>query len=249
MNNALEIISCLFSAIIALAFPIYAFFYGAKKMKGYGKSFLWGVWTFVIMQILIRIPIINLLLPKIPFFQLMPTNYPFLYSLFLGVTASLFEEFGRLITMKFFMKNRRTFNDAVYFGLGHGGIEAIIFLGLNAVTLLVGGYIGTGTIAILPMFLGGIERALAILMHISWSIMIMAFVNNKNYLYLIIPLLTHAIIDTLVSYLSLNSVNLLIIEGVILLFTAALFYYSITLKNKFVGESKNEKEKPNDNIS
>ena len=45
--------------------------------------------------------------------------------------AALFEETGRYIAFRIFLKNHTERETAVSYGLGHGGIECIIVLGLG----------------------------------------------------------------------------------------------------------------------
>lgn len=58
------------------------------------------------------------------------------YVAVLAVTAACAEEVGRYIAFRFFVKNPEQQNTPLYFGLGHGGIEALS-VGVNNVILLV----------------------------------------------------------------------------------------------------------------
>ena len=56
----------------------------------------------------------------------------------LALTAGLFEEVGRYLGYRIFMRNEeKTWNKAVMYGTGHGGIESILLVaGLGALTLV-----------------------------------------------------------------------------------------------------------------
>lgn len=54
------------------------------------------------------------------------------YALYVSITAAVFEEIGRFVAFKFFLTNHISENEtAVSYGLGHGGIECIIILGIS----------------------------------------------------------------------------------------------------------------------
>ena len=59
------------------------------------------------------------------------TGNPWAYALYGGIMAALFEETGRYIAFRIFLKNHAERETAVSYGLGHGGIECIIVLGLG----------------------------------------------------------------------------------------------------------------------
>ena len=60
----------------------------ARKRKTAGKAFAWGAAAFVVSQLLIRIPLLQLVLPNFSWFAVMQL-YPWRYGLFLGLTAGL----------------------------------------------------------------------------------------------------------------------------------------------------------------
>src|SRR5699024_6298562 len=101
---------------------------------------------------------------------------PVLYSIVLGLSAGLFEELARYIMMRFFMKQRH-WHAGFIFGMGHGGIEAVLFVGLNALTFL---FVSTADIYSMDFFIGGFERIFAMLLHIGLSIIVLQSVVQKN---------------------------------------------------------------------
>ena len=77
-------------------------------------------------------------------------NNIFLYGLYGGLAAALFEETGRLVAMKFFMKKNLDRENALMYGVGHGGAEAIIIVGLTYVSNLINSFwINTGSAQII----------------------------------------------------------------------------------------------------
>lgn len=64
-----------------------------------------------------------------------------------ALAAGLFEETGRLVAMKFFMKKNLDKGNALMYGVGHGGVEAILLVGLTYVNnIVISIMINTGTI-------------------------------------------------------------------------------------------------------
>lgn len=53
------------------------------------------------------------------------------------LTSGIFEEGARWIVMRYWAKGVRTWPTGVAFGLGHGGIEALLLIGMNAINGVV----------------------------------------------------------------------------------------------------------------
>ena len=75
---------------IAICFgvPIVGLVLLMRKRRGTGKAFAWGAAAFVVSQLLIRIPVLQFVLPNFGWFAVMQL-YPWRYGLFLGLTAGL----------------------------------------------------------------------------------------------------------------------------------------------------------------
>src|SRR5690625_2683858 len=54
-----------------------------------------------------------------------------------ALMAGVFEEVGRYIMMRFALKKYRDWQDGLAFGIGHGGIESILILGLSNLTMII----------------------------------------------------------------------------------------------------------------
>ncbi len=138
-----------------------------------------------------------------------------------GLSAGLCEELARYGTMRWVVKNHRGWPAAVQLGLGHGGVEAMIFglLALSSfVNILLAPYaasfgVSDGDQAILrhaartywelPWFhsaLAGWERVCAITFHTGASVLVMRAVVRRNLGYLALAVLLHALLDAPVVY-------------------------------------------------
>jgi len=71
-------------------------------------------------------------------------------AVFGGLMAGLFEETGRFVAMKWIMKKQLNKENAIMYGIGHGGIEAMLITGMtyfsNIVLVIL---INTGNMALL----------------------------------------------------------------------------------------------------
>ena len=74
---------------------------------------------------------------QIQFCGLNAQSRPWLYYVYEALAAAVFEETGRLIAMKFWMNKWLDFRNALMYGIGHGGVEAILIGGLSGISNLV----------------------------------------------------------------------------------------------------------------
>lgn len=131
------LIGIIVTLIITLLGPIVAAIVYSVKNKGKGvwKAWLLGAAGFFVLQILIRVPVLNIL-GTFPWFQRFAENQYILYCLILAMTAALFEVVARFAVAKILQKNMN-YQQGVAAGLGHGGIEAIILIGMTYVNNLL----------------------------------------------------------------------------------------------------------------
>ena len=136
MIPAASFITCGITLVISLILPvlILILFAGKHRKQGIVSAWLLGAAGFLVTQMLIRIPILNFLSTQ-SWFLAFSQNHLFLYSLSLAFTAGLFELAGRFATAKALQK-KLTYNRALAAGLGHGGIEAMVLIGMTYVNNL-----------------------------------------------------------------------------------------------------------------
>lgn len=214
----------IFCVICTLVLPLGgAVLLGAKR-RGLVKPILLGAACFLVFQILTRLPLIRLVLPQIPRFAVMSAANPVGFLLFLGITASLFEEGGRYLVMRWFMRDRRDALSGAAFGLGHGGIEAMLLVGINALSMLFTPYFAVGGA---EFFAAGLERLFTIVLHIGWSVMVMKSVREGSLIPLLWAFLGHAALDSSVGLASAVGLNMWIIEGLLCLCALGMLAYIV----------------------
>ena len=229
----MNILGCVFEILCSIILPLTLAVVFCVRKKESWKPILFGALTFSFFQVLIRVPVLQLVLSKTAWFIAMSATQPILYALFLGGTAALFEEGGRFVVMALFLKKQRSVSDGIAFGVGHGGIEAILFAGINAVAMLA--------VSVFPttpdlLFAAGRERLSAITMQIAFSVMVMKCLREKKFVWLLIAFVLHTAVD-FVSVYAAASLGTWGIE-VLLLATAALmawFVYSEYKKSALSG--------------
>ena len=130
-------IGIVLTLIVTLLGPIVAMIvYGVKnKGKGVWKAWLLGAAGFFVLQVLIRLPILSVL-GTFPWFQQFAEKQYLVYCLILALTAALFEVVARFVVAKLLQKNMN-YQQGVAAGMGHGGIEAMILIGMTYVNNLI----------------------------------------------------------------------------------------------------------------
>ncbi len=188
----MNILSCVFTIICSVILPITLTVIFCVRKKEMWKPILFGTLTFIVFQVLTRIPLLQLVFPYQAWYITFQNTQQILFGLFAGSTAALFEEGGRYIVMSLFLKKYRSTSDAIAFGVGHGGIEAIYMVGIGTImALLTTPFPSTPSL----VFASGIERISTLVLHIGWSVMVMKSIREKNLWWLVMAFVTHTLID------------------------------------------------------
>ncbi len=235
------VVSLLFGIIVCFVLPIAGLIFLRIRKKGTGKAFLFGMLAFTISQFVIRIPILTLLLPQYAWFTILAMQ-PWKYGIFLGLTAGVMEEGARWIAIRFFLKDKTNIEHGLAFGLGHGGIEAMVLVGINLVVSLIMIIVGQGDL--LPAtpfmaFLAGYERLFTIGFHIGASLLVMYGIRvGKEIRYVIAAIILHTVMDAAVVILSavynVSSVGIEIYGTVMAVITLALGIYVYCRKDNLM---------------
>lgn len=182
------------------------------RHKASWKAFIAGAIVFIIAQPLLRLPILGKL-GDTAWFTLFYISNPMLYLILLGLSAGIFEEVGRFLGLRFMLKKELSWENGIVFGLGHGGAEAFILVGINYLAMISGFFRGETVISLLNtppgLFLaGGIERILAITAHIGMTMLVLYSVKSGKKRYLFYAILFHTILDILIPVLKQAGLNL-----------------------------------------
>lgn len=215
--------------LIGFVLPIGIFFYAIVKKQS--APYLLGVLAFFVSQMILRIPLLDYFSSKSVSFQMLSVTKPIIYVIIIGFSAGIFEEVARFLAMTFFMKQRK-FESGVLFGVGHGGIEAILFLGVHAIMMM---FSPTTLLSNEALLLGSVERLFAILLHIGLSIIVLYGVVMKRIRYLIMAITIHGVMDTMIGLVPMfvpEEFIILIIEGLLVLLSMSVLVYSVRLNKR-----------------
>jgi uncharacterized membrane protein YhfC len=137
MVPAVTVLTCCVTLFVSLILPVLVLILFAVRCRKQGilSAWLLGAAGFFVTQILIRIPILTVLQTR-PWFQTFAQNHVFAYAFSLAFTAGLFELAGRFGVAKL-MQRKLTFRRSLAAGLGHGGIEAMLLIGITYVNNLI----------------------------------------------------------------------------------------------------------------
>lgn len=135
----------------------------------------------------------------------------------LGLSAGVFEEGARALVYRLWLRQARSWREALVFGTGHGGIEAIVLgvlvlYGLLQALALRGVDLATvvpaeqieATRAGLDAYwaapwhlaiLGALERAFALCMHLAATVLVLQTFRRHNGLWLLAAVAWHALVD------------------------------------------------------
>lgn len=235
--------------IFSIAFPIVLYLVWRHKTKEKIGPALIGALTFFMFAIILEgvLHAFCLVLDS-PLSRAIQGN-PWLYMLYGGLAAGIFEETGRFFAFKVLLKNKIGKRTAVTYGIGHGGFECMYVLGLTMVNylliILLYGWAGPGLftgseqqISVLLNTLGGMdlfsvlaacfERLAVVPLHIALSVLVFAAVHCKGKLWLYpLAIVLHAGIDFFaVLYQTGVLSSVWIIEGIILLYTIAVSLFA-----------------------
>ncbi len=237
-------VGLLLGIFVCLLLPIGGVIWCRRKYGGAALPFVIGMAAFVVSQIFIRIPLIQNVLPRMEWYAQLPYSNYFLYGLFLSFTAGLFEETARFLCVRFVLKRNRRFGDAVAFGFGHGGAEAVLITGLTLINYLTyciminkGSF--ADAVAAVPAeqlsylvgvlysltpssgVIAAVERIIAVALHISMTIIVFrGFAAGRPGLHLLYAIMVHTVVDLAAVMLPAMGLTGWAMEGVFALMTA-----------------------------
>ena len=183
-----------------------------------------------------------------------------LYALYGGMMAGVFEESGRFLAFRTVLRRKRSKNvNSLMYGAGHGGIEAVIVLGITSINnLIYSCLINTGNTAVLTgslsgdvrlqveqavqaligtppwqFLMGGVERIFAVILQIALSVLVW-FAAKDRRVRILFPaaICIHFFVDALTVMLSQSGVSVLVIEGVVGVLAAAAAVFAYTIYHK-----------------
>lgn len=250
MVSALSITFMVFSLLVSVVLPIGGIIFLKRKYNVSLKIFFIGAAAFFISVQVLEAPIHSYFLKLNSTTSEFLLSTPIAYMLYGGLMAGIFEETTRFISFKFLIKDRDLISGVTY-GLGHGGIEAILIGGLSSLNSIVysnlinkGGFQSIMEGALIPKdvisatydqfvnssaiiwAMPGIERIIAMMIHVSLSVIVLYAVKERKYIYYILSILLHAVINFPAALYQVGVIkNIFIVEGILLATVLVLVIY------------------------
>ena len=255
------------TVILMVAIPVIFFVYWRRKHKEQTKIswLIAGIVGFVVSARVLELGAHYLcILADNPVSRFINGNTA-AYVLY-GITmAGIFEECGRYIVMKYILKKNRTRENAVLYGIGHGGIEILAVILPTMITSLVSAVLfSQGTVddalsalkiteetaaAALPtvqaaavfdyaaMAMNVIERLFAMLLHIGLTVIVFYGVISGKKAFLLLAILLHMLMDTFPALYQRGAVPLWSVEVWAALWTTVVVFTAVRLYRKMAGQA------------
>lgn len=223
--------SMLFAAVISLGIPLAVAIYAIVQRRFW--PFMLGVLAFILSQVLFRLPILQLLEVKSIGYTMFSATRPVLFAILLALSAGLVEELARYFFMRFLLKER-SWQTGFLFGAGHGGVEAVLLVGLGAVIMM---FTASDLIAESDFLVGGIERFFAMVLHIGLSLLVLRSVLDERMSYLWLAIFIHTFVNSLAGILPLyfsSTLAIVMVEVSLAVIALGLFIYHLIQKRKGV---------------
>jgi uncharacterized membrane protein YhfC len=186
-----------------------------KKTGIYVKPLIVGAIGFIVFTQVLEKILHVIVIMNFPDYA----SHPWLFGLYGGFAAGIFEELGRFILYTWLLKKFLDYKGGLSFGIGWGGIEAVVlaftmtlpniifaFLINNGTfEAVMGASLASEQISLIKetiinqgvsgYLLGSAERFFAVLMQIAFSLLVMTAVVKGKFSYVIYAILIHAIVD------------------------------------------------------
>ena len=249
-------ISLAFSLIFCLALPITALIVWKKKNKDLKvmlPAIIGALGFFLFAMILEQI----LHIVMLPLVQ----DSKVLYVIYGCLAAGVFEETSRFLALKFVLKKHIADGDprhAISYGIGHGGIEAMLLISLNSITFLSFGILislGMGELILtgvpeeqIPLamsqvnavaeqsfgssLLGCFERVVAMTAHICFTIIVYYGVTMKKVIFFPLAILCHALVDVAAALYQVGVITELYVLEIIAAAAAVVLVFAASVLYK-----------------
>ncbi len=253
------------AAVISLLFPLALLIVWKRKHKGIRLApFFVGAAVFIVFALLLEQMCHRLILSRPSAVSAFVNGHTWAFVLYGALAAGVFEETGRLLAFKIVLKKYQGKENAITCGIGHGGAESILIVGISMVSSMLllsvinaaGGidsYVAAipaesqdilreslNALLVTPPYvylLAGAERISTVIFHIALSVLVF-FAANRPGKWGLYPLaiLIHAFLDIFaVMYQRGVITSLLAVELIIMAVTAVTVYGTYRIYQKDEG--------------
>jgi uncharacterized membrane protein YhfC len=216
---------------ICLAGPLLLAWWWRRRTGAPFSAFGAGALVFFVAQVVLRFPW------QIPLARRIQSHpelvFPFL--VFSALTAGIFEETGRWLGYRYLLRER-TPRTGVMLGLGHGGLESMLLVGLPLIGLLVAWVLAsrgiiapgdalesvrrqTSSLSFWNVQLAALERASSMAIHVGLSLVVLQVWLRGGLRWLFLAMALHfalnALAGTLMHHLRVSAVQTELVVGLL----------------------------------
>lgn len=249
-NNV--IISIIVAMLFCIIFPLATLIYLKRKEHFSFKTVFIGALGFVLFALILERILHSIVISS----NIISTN-TIGFAIYAALAAGIFEETGRFIIFKTFLKKNTQWSDGLGYGIGHGGIEAILIGGLTLLNSLViaitinAGKLDTllqgqapsvietvkssiTSITIAGISMGIFERIFALTVQIALTFVVLYAIKKRKNIYLLAAIVLHSALDFLPALYQIKLLtNLYIVEAIIFIFAIVGFAFILKSKKLF----------------
>lgn len=239
------------SAAVAILLPVALAIFWRRRSGAPWRALWTGALVFFVSQVVLRVP---WQAPLAVYLSKKTGGSGALWTGFLllsCLTAGLFEETGRFVAYRTLLKNERNPRAAVFYGIGHGGIESVLFVGLSLAGLLIAAHLaaagaipaGPGLDAVRKQvadltpaagLAAGFERVSAIGLHIALSLVVLQVFTRGALRWLWTAIALHAATNA-TAVLLLKPLGIWPTEVLLFLIAGGILAWAIRLARDVVG--------------
>ena len=217
------IVTWALALVVMFGFPIWLGIWFCRRYRVAWTAVLYGALVFFVFQLILRVPAVSLLGPLAAPYLRASRALLALYLAALAFSAGLFESVGRWVGYKWLFHARLPYDwrHGVAYGIGHGGIESVVLVGLSSAINLALAFLltrmdvsvalrllpesGLTQLTALQQHLlnvtwrdplwAGLERVLTIPFHIAMSLLVLQVFTRGQARWLWIAVLVHGLLD------------------------------------------------------
>ena len=256
MIPGLSIFFMVITLLISFGLPVAIFIIWRKKYDLKIMPLALGISAFIVFALVLQQIVHAIVLsPNADGSGGLLANDPAIFVFYAILSAGVFEETGRFIAFHILKKKSEGIGTGLSYGIGHGGIEAVLLVGLTMLNnLIMSIMVNSGNIEALgtepeilasvnllasispSLFLtAGIERVIAISIHISLSMIVWCSVKVKGKLWLYpAAIVMHAIVNIAPAMYQAGFIDSIwVVEGFVLI-PAVLIAYAAYMVCKVI---------------
>lgn len=242
--SVLSIIWMILGLLIFTIVPIVLSIVWLVKKKERITTILIGAVCFILFALILEKPIQNVLafptalgLPNHALSNFFNAN-PILLAFVAGLFPGLFEETGRFVAFKTILRKRKNRETSISYGIGHGGIEVVVLLGLTYINYIIyalminSGLMQTTinqmmeiapeqvgqleeiivmmtTFSGITLLISVVERIFAVMFHIGASILVFYACKDKSKMWLYpLAIILHTLMDFIAVMVIFNVISI-----------------------------------------